>query len=133
MTDQNLDDPVAYVRSMAVSLENLALTALAQANVISIEVGEDGKIIPTILSAEERASLARRPTRVLPGETSTLWGDEGPLAWVLTPPAPFNDVEIACSPDDTTGIGMRCHATKKLPGARRVRYRAEWHKEEDIT
>ena len=108
------------------SLSTMALMALHQSGVVDAVMDQDGKIEARILSDEERQARGAPTPRIVPGKTSTLMGDGGPLQWVLSPPAPFNDVEIVCSPDGDSPIGMRCYAVRKVIGGERQRYELFW-------
>lgn len=103
-------------------LGTLALAALHQSGLVDLSMDQDGKIEAQILSEEERAHRDTPTPRRVPGRASTLMGDGGPLQWVLLPPAPYNDVEIVCSPDGGSDIGMRCYAIKKAIGGERKKY-----------
>lgn len=55
------------------------------------------------------------------GRTSVQRGT-GVNVWVLSPPEPYTDAVIVCSPDDTEPVGMRCYVEKKAPGGERTKY-----------
>jgi hypothetical protein len=128
-----------FQASVDVHLANMAAALLHMSGVAVAEVNEWGSIAlrrPT----EEEKSLAFRfgdpgprvpSPRVMPGQTKALMGDGAAVSWVFTPPAPHNtEVEIVCSPEAASPIGMRCYAVRRFPGAERRFYEATWVEDE---
>ena len=110
---------VPLLDKIAGHLNMLALAAMQQSGMIQVDFDDNDNFVTRIVTPEEREMRDAPTPRVVPGRTSTLHGDGGPLQWVLYPPAPYNDVEIVCSPDGETEIGMRCHVVKKVIGGER--------------
>lgn len=113
---------VPLLDKIADHLNMLALAAMQQAGMIRVDFDENDNFVASIVPPEERAMRDGPTPRVVPGRTSTLHGDGGPLQWVLYPPAPYNDAEIICSPDGESDIGMRCHVVKKAIGGERQKW-----------
>jgi hypothetical protein len=126
-----------YREALMTSLANISAAQLHIAGIAVAAVRADGSIAlrpPTPEETAGRMMAGDIPTpTVLPGKTSTRWGDGGPLVWVFTPPPPFGaDVEIVCSPDQSEVVGFRCMAVRKYPGGERKKWRTQWIEEPEI-
>jgi hypothetical protein len=116
---------VTFLAKIAEHMNMLTLATMQNAGLVWVDFDENGNFVTRLTTPEEREAMTTVATRYVPGKTSTLPGDGGPLAWVLSPPAPYNDVEIVCSPDGESPIGMRCRVEKKVIGGERKIFRIE--------
>lgn len=55
-------------------------------------------------------SKSATPEPPKPGVTNPLKGDGQVMAWVMTGPAPYNNVSFVCSPDPNFPFGIYCRA-----------------------
>ena len=106
---------------IAMYMGQAAAALLHQSGILVAELDNDANLKVRPATDEDRIApemLSRRKA----GDVSTLLGDGGPLTWVFQPPAPYNDVEIVCSPDAASRIGMRCYAELKMVSGERKKY-----------
>jgi hypothetical protein len=110
-------------------LQVAAMAAVHQAGVARMVVSDEGSFSLIPLAPDEPPPQGAIPTPTKLGTTRPLRGSGETLAWVFQGPAPYNDVEIVCSPNAESPIGFSCWATKKYPGNARDHFTVEWIKD----
>jgi hypothetical protein len=124
-TDDPIPDATLGERALidiAVDMRHVSAALLTMAGIAKGEIAGDGTLIIRPLTAEEQAASGQAPMRFVPGTTSTHGGG---VAWVMSPPAPHNDVVFVCVPDADFPAGMRCYVEQKLPGGERAKWNVE--------
>lgn len=120
------DPIVAALYNIAGYQHNISAALLHMAGVAVAYVQDDQ--VKLRAPTEEDGPQPRR----MPGAVSTRWGDGGPIAWVFTPPVPYNDMEMVCVPDNSIDPAMRCTVRKKMVGGEVAQYDVSFTKKEPL-
>jgi hypothetical protein len=120
MTEEEPNPLLQIALSIATDLTHMSAALLKMAELANVEINpKTGAINVTPMLVGD----TQEPTRFQPGQMKAHGGS---LAWVFVPPPPYNGVEIVCSPDTESPVGMRCYAEQKLVGGERAKYQVNW-------
>jgi hypothetical protein len=101
---------------------NMSLVALQHAGIVTLAAKEDGIEVTPVRDQEPPEPT---PTLV-PSYMNVHGGNRGPLAWVMRGPAPYDGLEVQCSPDESAEVGIRCMATYRPNPATHIEYAVEF-------
>ena len=129
MTSNREADPVEQLLfSIATDMTHVSAALLKMAQLAHVTITDEGALEVRAITPGEELPGSTSPMRFEPGQVKVHGGAGGPLAWVFVPPPPYNAVEIVCSPDEKSPVGMRCYAEQRVAGGERVKYQIDWEK-----